>query len=64
MEEKLLTLENENHILRQKTLSVSPRSNRAGFVKPFLDVSSLHQPPPIIYCDLCKIIIDASRHTP
>lgn len=37
MEEKLSTLENENHILRQKTLSVSPRSNRAGFVKPFLD---------------------------
>ncbi|PIN21597.1 Myosin ATPase [Handroanthus impetiginosus] len=38
MEEKLSTLEDENHILRQKTLNVvSPRSNRPGFVKPFLD---------------------------
>lgn len=37
MEEKLSNLENENHILRQKTLTVSPRSNRAGFVKPFLE---------------------------
>ncbi|KAK6119663.1 hypothetical protein DH2020_046601 [Rehmannia glutinosa] len=30
MEEKLSNLENENHILRQKTLNVSPRSNRTG----------------------------------
>ncbi|KAK4397650.1 Myosin-15 [Sesamum angolense] len=37
MEEKLSNLEAENHILRQKTLNVSPRSNRAGFVKPLLD---------------------------
>ncbi|KAK4493167.1 hypothetical protein RD792_017977 [Penstemon davidsonii] len=36
MEEKLSSLEDENQILRQKTLSVTP-SNRAGFVKPFLD---------------------------
>ncbi|KAL7159103.1 hypothetical protein ABFS83_01G006500 [Erythranthe nasuta] len=37
MEEKLKNLENENHIMRQKTLNVSPKSNRAAFVKPFLD---------------------------
>ncbi|XP_075484734.1 myosin-15-like [Primulina tabacum] len=39
MEEKLLNLENENHILRQKTLNLSPRSKRPGFVKPFFDES-------------------------
>ncbi|KAL6523944.1 hypothetical protein OROMI_031039 [Orobanche minor] len=39
MEEKLSNLQDENHILRQKTLNISPRSNRAGFVKPFLDAS-------------------------
>ncbi|KAL6556709.1 hypothetical protein OROGR_005997 [Orobanche gracilis] len=37
MEEKLSNLQDENHILRQKTLNVSPKSNRAGSVKPFLD---------------------------
>ncbi|XP_073030962.1 myosin-15 isoform X1 [Primulina eburnea] len=37
MEGKLLNLENENHILRQKTLNLSPRSNRPGFVKPLFD---------------------------
>ncbi|KAL1552298.1 myosin-15 [Salvia divinorum] len=37
MEEKLSNLENENHILRQKTLFVTPRTNRAGFAKPFVD---------------------------
>ncbi|KAJ8542159.1 hypothetical protein K7X08_017025 [Anisodus acutangulus] len=37
MEEKLSNLEDENHILRQKALSATPRSNRAGFAKPFID---------------------------
>ncbi|KZV36499.1 myosin-15-like [Dorcoceras hygrometricum] len=37
MQEKFLNLENENHILRQKALNPSPRSNRPGFVKPFFD---------------------------
>ncbi|KAL2525675.1 Myosin-15 [Abeliophyllum distichum] len=37
MEEKKSNLEDENHILRQKTLNVSPKSNRAGVIKPFLE---------------------------
>jgi myosin-5 len=37
MEEKLSNLENENHVLRQKSLGATPRSNRTGFTKPFLD---------------------------
>ncbi|MCD7461877.1 hypothetical protein HAX54_047319 [Datura stramonium] len=37
MEEKLSNLEDENHILRQKALNATPRSNRAGFAKPFID---------------------------
>ncbi|KAL8501897.1 hypothetical protein ACS0TY_021134 [Phlomoides rotata] len=37
MEEKRSNLENENHVLRQKTLDVTPRSNRTGFAKPLLD---------------------------
>ncbi|KAH7835175.1 hypothetical protein Vadar_023570 [Vaccinium darrowii] len=36
-EEKVCSLEEENHVLRQKTLSASPKSNRPGFVKPFLE---------------------------
>ncbi|KAL6965708.1 hypothetical protein U1Q18_036763, partial [Sarracenia purpurea var. burkii] len=37
MEEKLYNLEDENHVLRQKTLSASPKSNRSGFAKQFLE---------------------------
>ncbi|GER35366.1 myosin [Striga asiatica] len=37
LEEKLSNLEKENHILRQKTLDLTPRTSRAGFVKPFLE---------------------------
>ncbi|XP_057511088.1 myosin-15 isoform X2 [Actinidia eriantha] len=37
LEEKLCNLEDENHVLRQKTLSASPKGNRPGFVKPFLE---------------------------
>ncbi|VVA11712.1 PREDICTED: myosin-15 [Prunus dulcis] len=33
LEEKLLLLEDENHIMRQKALSVSAKSNRRGFEK-------------------------------
>ncbi|XP_010261885.1 PREDICTED: myosin-15 isoform X3 [Nelumbo nucifera] len=33
LEEKFSTLENENHVLRQKTLSTSPRRNRPGIAK-------------------------------
>lgn len=40
LEEKLSNLEDENHVLRQKSLSATPKSNRPGFAKPFLDVSS------------------------
>ncbi|KAL0330634.1 UNVERIFIED_CONTAM: protein OPAQUE1, partial [Sesamum angustifolium] len=45
MEEKLSSLEAENNILRQKTLNVSPRSNRAGFVNLSL-TNSLESPTP------------------
>ncbi|KAF7127388.1 hypothetical protein RHSIM_Rhsim11G0002400 [Rhododendron simsii] len=38
-EEKLCSLEDENHVLRQKTLFASPKSNRPGVVKPFLEVT-------------------------
>ncbi|KAM7507421.1 hypothetical protein LguiA_017874 [Lonicera macranthoides] len=37
LEEKLSNLEDENHVLRQKSLSATPKSNRPGFAKPFLD---------------------------
>ncbi|KAL3330176.1 hypothetical protein AABB24_034168 [Solanum stoloniferum] len=37
MEEKLSNSEDENHILRQKALSATPRSNRPGFAKSFSD---------------------------
>ncbi|CAK9168641.1 unnamed protein product [Ilex paraguariensis] len=37
LEEKLSNLEGENHVLRQRALSVSPKSNRPGLAKPFLD---------------------------
>ncbi|KAL3361022.1 hypothetical protein AABB24_014107 [Solanum stoloniferum] len=37
MEEKLSISEDENHILRQKALSATPRSNRPGFAKSFSD---------------------------
>ncbi|XP_021890707.1 myosin-15 [Carica papaya] len=33
LEEKLSHLEDENHVLRQKTLSASPKRNRPGFAK-------------------------------
>lgn len=39
LEEKLSHLEDENHVLRQKALSVSPKSNRSGLPKAFSDVS-------------------------
>ncbi|XP_059642620.1 myosin-15 [Cornus florida] len=37
LEEKLSNLDDENHVLRQKALNASPRSNHPGFAKPFLD---------------------------
>lgn len=37
LEEKRANLENENHVLRQKTLSASPKGNRSGLLKPFLE---------------------------
>lgn len=37
LEEKLSHLEDENHVLRQKALSVSPKSNRFGLPKAFSD---------------------------
>ncbi|KAK9683914.1 hypothetical protein RND81_10G174600 [Saponaria officinalis] len=40
MEEKMSNLENENLVLRQKALSLTPKSNRSGFVKPFSDMYS------------------------
>ncbi|KAH9653110.1 Myosin-15 [Citrus sinensis] len=39
LEEKLSHLEDENHVLRQKALSVSPKSNRFGLPKAFSDES-------------------------
>ncbi|RVW52270.1 Myosin-15 [Vitis vinifera] len=35
LEEKLSSLEDENHVLRQKALTPSPKSNHPGFVKSF-----------------------------
>ncbi|KAJ4842072.1 hypothetical protein Tsubulata_039966 [Turnera subulata] len=35
LEEKLSHVENENHVLRQKTLGASPKGNRPGFVRAF-----------------------------
>ncbi|KAH7574460.1 hypothetical protein JRO89_XS03G0299300 [Xanthoceras sorbifolium] len=35
LEEKLSHLEDENHVLRQKALSASPKSNRPGLTKTF-----------------------------
>ncbi|KAL3497415.1 hypothetical protein ACH5RR_040147 [Cinchona calisaya] len=37
LEEKLSNLEDENLVLRQKALSATPKSIRAGFGRPFLD---------------------------
>lgn len=42
MEEKLSNLEDENHVLRQKALAVTPRSIRASIAKPFIDVSTIY----------------------
>lgn len=39
MEDKLSNSENENRVLRQKALNLSPKRNRPGFVKSFSDVS-------------------------
>lgn len=41
LEEKLSNLEDENHVLRQKALAVTPRSIRASIAKPFIDVSTI-----------------------
>lgn len=35
----MLSLEEENHVLRQKALSAPPKSNRPGFAKSFSEVS-------------------------
>ncbi|XWS72374.1 hypothetical protein CRYUN_Cryun02cG0034700 [Craigia yunnanensis] len=47
LEEKLSHLEDENHVLRQKALTPSPKSNRANFLKSFSDkyggTHNLHQ---------------------
>lgn len=37
LEEKLSNLEDENHVLRQKALTITPRSIRASIAKPFID---------------------------
>ncbi|XAR57538.1 Myosin ATPase [Bertholletia excelsa] len=37
MEEKLCNLEDENHVLRQKALSASPKGSHPGFAKPFIE---------------------------
>lgn len=39
LEEKLSNLDGENLVLRQKTLTSTPKSNLPGFPKPFMDVS-------------------------
>ncbi|KAK9131389.1 hypothetical protein Sjap_011876 [Stephania japonica] len=39
MEGKLSNLENENHVLRQKALTTSPKSNRSGFAKALSEES-------------------------
>lgn len=38
LEEKLSVLEDENHVLRQKALSATPRSNRPNFVRALSEV--------------------------
>ncbi|XVE70833.1 hypothetical protein DITRI_Ditri10aG0102000 [Diplodiscus trichospermus] len=47
LEEKLSHLEDENHVLRQKALTPSPKSNRTNFLKSFSDkygaTLNLHQ---------------------
>lgn len=40
MEEKMSNLENDNLVLRQKALGLSPKSNRSGLVKQFSDMYS------------------------
>ncbi|PON73111.1 Myosin head motor domain containing protein [Parasponia andersonii] len=40
LEVKLSVLEGENHIIRQKALSVSPKSNRPGFAKAYSEKNS------------------------
>uniref|UniRef100_A0A803LYP2 Uncharacterized protein n=1 Tax=Chenopodium quinoa TaxID=63459 RepID=A0A803LYP2_CHEQI len=40
MEDKVSNLENENLVLRQKALNMSPKRNRPGFVKSFSDMYS------------------------
>lgn len=40
MEEKMSNLENENLVLRQKALGMSPKTSRPGFVKQFSDMYS------------------------
>ncbi|KAG9135235.1 hypothetical protein Leryth_013509 [Lithospermum erythrorhizon] len=37
LKDKLSNLEDENHILRQKAFSESPKKNRSGFAMPFLE---------------------------
>ena len=39
LEEKLSVLEDENHVLRQKTLSLTPNRNHPGFAKALSEVS-------------------------
>lgn len=43
LKEKLSVLEDENHIMRQKALAVSPKSNRRGYEKASV--------PEVIYAD-------------
>ncbi|GMG99196.1 hypothetical protein Nepgr_001036 [Nepenthes gracilis] len=38
LEEKQSNLEDENRVLRQRALSISPKRNRPGFVKPLSDM--------------------------
>lgn len=38
LEQKVSQLEDENHVMRQKALSASPKSNRPGFAKAFTEV--------------------------
>ncbi|XP_027903170.1 myosin-15-like isoform X2 [Vigna unguiculata] len=40
LQEKLFTLEDENHVLRQKALTVSPKSNHRGLTKSFSEKHS------------------------
>lgn len=43
LDEKLSRLEDENHVLRQKTLTVTPKSNRSSLVKAFSEVSCIFE---------------------